>query len=440
MEMQSGGEDDQEEAKDGLSAMAMPLVQFYQELKKSGVTDIREIAQRTFDHQKEQERRGLASTGGYTKSGSSSVAEIWGAFDNSGRECISWCANHYLGLNRNTRVIERTREAISVYGTGSGTSGMSGGMCSLHKEIEARIKELTGKEDVLLFPTGYSANLGCLSVLPGDNDVVLFDRECHASLIDGIRFSNKKWVPFSHNSVEDLERKLERLSEIHENVFVVVETAYSMSGDLSPLREICELKKKYNFLLYVDEAHTFGFYGKDGAGYCHELGIMADVDFLMSTLSKATASLGGFLATDAKYIPYLRHRADSYIFQACLSPGDAATILACLDEIRDNPQMIEDLHEKNRYMRGKLEAAGFDLKNSKSPIIPIFIPDAPTLMAFNRELFEMGIFSVSVVYPAVKPKDGRIRFIINASHTKEHIDKTVQALEVLGKKYKILGR
>jgi glycine C-acetyltransferase len=422
----------------GLSGAAMPLVQFYQELKKSGVTDIKEIAQKTFEHQKEQERLGLASTGGFTKLGSNSVAEILGAFDDSGRDCIFWCANHYLGLNRNKRVIEKTREAISLYGTGSGTSGMSGGMCSLHKEIEGRIKELTGKEDVLLFPTGYSTNLGCLSVLPGDNDVVIFDRECHASMIDGVRFSNKKWIPFAHNNVDDLEKKLERLSKVHENVFVVVEAAYSMSGDLCPLREICELKKKYGFLLYVDEAHTFGIYGKDGAGYCNELGIVSDVDFLMSTLSKATASIGGFLATDAKYIPYLRYRADSYIFQACISPGDAATILASLDEIRDNPEIVEDLHEKNRYMRSRLEEIGFDLRNSKSPIIPIYIADAATLLAFNRELFAMGIFSVSVVYPAVKPKEGRIRFIVNASHTMEHIDKTVQALNVLGQKYQLV--
>ncbi|MDD5456190.1 MAG: aminotransferase class I/II-fold pyridoxal phosphate-dependent enzyme [Candidatus Margulisbacteria bacterium] len=417
-----------------------PIKQYYAELQNQGLTDLAAISEKLYDYQKKQQELGLFSQNGFTKKGSDSAATIIGAFNVPEQDCILWCINHYLGLNRSQSVIDKSCAAIRQYGTGAGTSAMSGGMSSLHKEIESRIGKLMDKEAVLLFPTGYTANLGCLSILPGKNDIILFDRECHASMIDGIKLSGKKWIPFDHNSVEDLEDKIAKFTGKYENILVVLESAYSMSGDLAPLKEICALKSKYRFYMYVDEAHTFGIYGKDGAGYCAELGVSSDVDFIVSTLSKATASIGGFVATQAKYIPLIMWGANSYIFQACLSPGDAATILASLDEIKNNPDLVKSLHEKNKYMRDRLTRMGFDLGKSQSPIIPIYISDVQTLMTFNRELFSRGIFSVSVVYPAVKPKEGRIRLILNTSHTKTQIDKTVEILSELAEKYNIISK
>ena len=312
-------------------------------------------------------------------------------------------------------------------------------MSAIHKAVEHKIANLLGKERALLFPTGYTTNLGVISALPGKNDLLLFDREAHASMIDGVRLSGRKFASFQHNSVADLERKLKRYRDRYENIIVIVESAYSMSGDLAPLTEIVELKHRYHFHLYVDEAHTFGFYGDRGAGYCQQLGLTNEVDFIMSTLSKATASVGGFIACQEKYIPLLEWSANPFIFQACLPPGDAAAILASLDELAENPSLIATLHGKNAYMRQRLVTLGFDLGGSKSPIIPIFIEDAEQLLQFNKDLFEHGIFSVSVVYPAVKPKEGRIRLILNASHTYEQIDRTVEVLEHLGKQYGLIG-
>ncbi len=417
--------------------ISTPLVGYMRQLENEGITDIETIAEHLYDHQNRQIGLGLYSHGRYTQSGSDVQTNVISDANTPAQECILWCINHYLGLNRNQNVIDKVCKAVQEYGTGSGTSALSGGMSKLHKQVEQKLKNLVGKESVLLFPTGYTANMGCLSALPRKNDLIIFDRESHASLIDGVKLSGKKWISFKHNDLQDLDKKLEKYSKKYENLFVVVESAYSMSGDLAPLKEIVELKQKHKFLLYVDEAHTFGFYGKNGAGYCNELGITEQVDFIVATLSKATASIGGFVAAKAKYIPLLQWRANTYTFQACLPPGDAAAVLGCLEEIENNPQLVESLHENNRYMRDKLTHLGFDLGASQSPIIPVFISDKNKLFSFNKELFERGIFSVCIIYPAVKPHEGRIRFILSASHTKAQIDKTVDTLYELAIKYEI---
>ncbi|MBD2448127.1 aminotransferase class I/II-fold pyridoxal phosphate-dependent enzyme [Nostoc sp. FACHB-152] len=418
--------------------ISTPIITYLKQLESQGITDIEIICEKLFQQLNRQIELGLYSNDRYIEFGSDVAGTVVSATGNFKVECILWCINHYLGLNRNANVINKVCEAVKKFGTGSGTSALSGGMSSLHKEVELKIRNLIGKENVILFPTGYSANLGTLSALPGKKDLILFDRESHASLIDGIKLSGKKWMTFKHNNVNDLNLKLQKYSQNFENIFVVVESAYSMSGDIAPLREIIELKQKYKFLLYVDEAHTFGIYGKNGAGYCSELGIVEQVDFIVATLSKATASIGGFLATKSKYLPLLKWRANSYAFQACLTPSDAAAILASLEEIENNPQIVEQLHHNNQYMRQRLTSIGFNLGTSKSPIIPIFMPDEATLISLNKELFTRGIFSVSIFYPVVKPKEGRIRFILSASHTKEQIDKTINALQELGIKYNII--
>ncbi|MEA5570452.1 aminotransferase class I/II-fold pyridoxal phosphate-dependent enzyme [Calothrix sp. UHCC 0171] len=420
--------------------VSTPIMSYMKLLESQGITDIEELSNKLYEHYQQQVNLGLYSNGRYTESGSGVKATVISTHGDKNEECILWCMNHYLGLNRNQNVIDKVCQAVQKYGTGSGTSALSGGMSTLHKQVEQKLQKLIGKESVLLFPTGFTTNIGCLSALPGKKDLLIFDRECHASIIDGVKLSGRKWVTFKHNNVADLEQKLNKYKNEYENIFVIVESAYSMSGDLAPLLEIVQLKQKYKFLIYVDEAHTFGIYGKNGAGYCSHLGIVEEVDFIAATLSKATASIGGFVAIKSKYIPLLHWRASTYTFQACLTPADAAAILASLEEIEANPQLIESLHENNHYMRNRLQDLGFDLGTSVSPIIPIFIPDTDTLLAFNKELYARGIFSVSIFYPVVKPHEGRIRFILSAVHTKEQIDITVNALHELGLKYSLISR
>jgi glycine C-acetyltransferase len=381
-------------------------------------------------------KKGLYCYENYTEFGSSPSARVIMPHNEAGsRECILWCINHYLGLNRHPDVIKKVIDVTQKFGTGCGTSAMSGGLNALHREIEQKISAMVGKERALLFSTGYTANLGSISTLLGKNDVIIFDREAHASIIDGVRLSGKKWFPFRHNNLKDLRNKLEYCSKRFDKALVVVESAYSMSGDLSPLKEIAALKEQYNFYLYVDEAHTFGFYGDKGRGYCYEQGVTDTVDFIMSTLSKATASMGGFVAMKKEFMTLLKLSSNAYIFQAAFTPQDAGAVIGALDVIANDPEPARTLHKKNRYMRQRLTECGFNLGESKSPVIPVFIPDVEKLNTCWAELYAKGIFTVVITYPAVKKTEGRFRFIVNASHTYEQIDKTVDALSELNKKY-----
>jgi 8-amino-7-oxononanoate synthase len=370
--------------------------------------------------------------------GASNFANVVTEHSGTRKECILWCVNHYLSLNRKPNVIDKAADALRKYGTGCGTSAASCGMSSLHKQIEKKVAEVVGKEKAILYSTGFTANVAAISYLAGKDDLIIFDRESHSSLINGLKLAEAKWISFKHNNVKDLELKLRKYRNSYRNIFVVVESAYSMSGDLAPLREIVALKRDYNFYLYVDEAHTFGIYGDKGQGYCHEQGVTDEVDFIMSTLSKATASIGGFVAARKEYCSLLKW-SDPYVFQACISPSDAAVVLACLEEIEQNPGMIRDLHEKNRYMRDLLASRGFNLGDSQSPIIPIFIEDHRKLQLVVRELYQEGIYSTPICFPAVKVDEGRIRLILNAAHTREHIDATVEALEKVCRKHQVIG-
>ena len=344
------------------------------------------------------------------------------------RECILWTHNMYLGLNREPRVIEKTILALETYGTGSGASPPVGGFTGIHDALARRLAGMLGKETALLFSTGYAANLSALSGLPARGDLVLLDRECHASMLQGAGLSGAKWMVFRHNDLADLEQMLERETGRHPNVFVAVESAYSMSGDLCPLTELLSLKRRYGFRLYVDEAHTFGFYGNQGRGYCEEQGVLGDVDFVTSTFSKATAALGGFVAGRASHCTLLELSARSYLAQACFPPALAATVLAALDEIETNERLAATLHANNRYMRSRLTEAGFDLGTSKSPIIPIRIADVATLYELAARLAEDSVFAQPITEPGVSRGESRLRFVVTARHTRVQIDTTVEVL------------
>lgn len=413
-----------------------PILSVYYKLKKANLS-LTEIANILFKHKEGQVRQKMYSQNFYTEQGSEAETNVINN-DKEATYCILWCINHYTGLNRNKNVIEAGIEASKAYGTGSGTSALSCGHSSLHKQVEEKISTFIGKETCLFFPTGYSTNVGALSALCTADDLIIFDRECHASIIDGVKLSGATYYSFKHNNVKNLEKKLKLFKGKYKNIFVLVESSYSMSGDLCPLSEIAALKEEYPFYLYVDEAHTFGFYGTKGAGFCESLNLTDKVDFIMSTLSKATASLGGFIACDEIYRPLLEWKANAYIFQAACSPFDAAVVLKSLEVIETTPGIQESIHNNNNYMRVLLNKAGFDLGESKSPVIPIRIPNDQLLQKISIELYKHHIFTVSVIYPAVKNGQGLLRFIVTANHTKEQIDYTVSTLSKLCKQYQVI--
>ncbi|MEN4758134.1 aminotransferase class I/II-fold pyridoxal phosphate-dependent enzyme [Pantoea agglomerans] len=405
-------------------------------MKKAGITDVELISQEMDKLRSQQVEAGIFAFDTFTCNGSDALTDVADEIGAESRQCSVWSTNLYLGLNRHPEVIKSVIDAVSTFGTGSGTSAMSGGLCLLHRKIEEKVSNMLNKESVMLFPTGFSANMGALAALCGEEDHVLIDAESHASIRDGIRLSGAgKWITFAHNSLQSLREKLEASEKTCKGkIVVIVESAYSMSGDICPLTDIVKLKDRFNFLLFVDEAHSFGIYGEGGRGLCYREGIIDRVDFITSTFSKATASIGGFVAMPHRYTSYFQWSANAYAFQACFTPGDAAAILAALNIIENDNSIVFSLHEKTRYMRGRLNQAGFDLRNSETPVIPIYINDTEKLIKTCLDLYKRDIFSVPISYPMVSQEDGRIRFIVNARHTHEQIDRTVDALSELAKK------
>lgn len=354
-------------------------------------------------------------------------------------DCIIWSINHYLAFNRHPAVIASAKNALDIYGTGCGTSAMSGGHNQLHKDIEEKMAQVLGKENAILFTSGYSANIGAISALArGSSNLVLIDKDVHASLVDGCKLAGCKYLPFKHNSVSDLEQKLAKYSAKYENIFVVVESVYSMTGNHAPLEAIVELKSKHNFKLFVDEAHAFGIYGKKGGGRCDALGIANDVDFIMTTLSKSTGSIGGIIAASRDLCMLLQIEANAYIFQAALTPPDAAAVIKSLDLMISEQHIVDELWVKTQYFRNALTNLGFDIGEGVSPIIPVYIRDSEKLLLMGKEMLLQGIFTTAITYPAVHHQEVRFRFIVNASHTYAHIDKTVAVLESLAKEYNII--
>ncbi len=410
----------------------------YQVLNQHGISDLTEIAREYYAQQQHLTKSKQWAHDRYLKDSSDATAEVCTPFSHESKQCSVWSINHYLGLNRHPYVIQKAQEALEIYGTGCGTSAMSGGHSQLHKDLQRRFAKIFSKEEALLFPTGFTVNSGVISALcRGSETLILIDRDSHASIIEGCRAAGSKYLPFKHNSVEDLRNKLERYASKHANILVVVESAYSMEGDIAPLKEIVALKDEYKFLLYVDEAHTFGFFGENGAGLCNELGVADQVDFIMTTLSKATAGVGGILATSKEFASFLRW-ASTYLFQASIPPADVVVVDACLDLIENDDGIIRSLWNKTHYLRQQLTGLGFDLGHSKSPIVPVYVRDPQILKAMESELFEHGVFTIAIQYPVVKASEGRFRFIVNNSHTIDDLDHLVGVLYELGLKHGLI--
>lgn len=344
------------------------------------------------------------------------------------REAIIWTTNLYLGLNRDPEVIEEAKSALDRFGTGMGTSAAASGVTDLHLEFEKAFAELVGKPAGCLFPTGYTANLGAVASLLGDNDVIVMDQLCHASIVDGARLSDARIRTFQHNNPSDLESVLKSEASPYRTALVVVESVYSMGEGAAPLSEIVQTAKKYHALVLVDEAHSFGFYGPRGAGLCAAEGVTHQVDFIMTTLSKALGSLGGVIAAREEHIALLKSSSRAYIFQATVSPADIAAALAALRRLSADDALRERLWDITTYMRQRFSAAGYDLGTGDGPIVTPHFSDKDKLFAIVHGLYKRGVHTAAVTYPIVESGRGRLRFICSAAHTREDVDRTLEAL------------
>jgi len=360
--------------------------------------------------------------------GSGTRGMVGDAYNDEEQEAIIWTTNLYLGLNRDKKVIEEASTALARFGTGMGTSAAASGMTKQHLEFETEFADLVGKPSACLFPTGYTANVGAIAGILGKNDVVVIDQLCHASIVDGARLSGATIRTFQHNSPSDLEAVLKSEVSPYHSILVVLEGVYSMGEGAAPVAEIVRMAKKYNALVLVDEAHSFGFYGESGAGICAAQGVTEEVDFIMTTLSKALGSLGGIVAASQEHVDLMKSSSRAYIFQASVSPADMAAALTALRRLRSDDALRERLWNTTRYMRKRFEDAGYDLGTGDGPIVTPHFSDKDKLYAIVQNLYKRGIQTSAVTYPIVESGRGRLRLICSAAHTLEDVDKTIEAL------------
>ena len=353
----------------------------------------------------------------------------------SGKKMLMFASNPYLGLTNHPKVKEAAIEAVKKYGTGCAGSRFLNGTLDLHIQLEKRLAEFVGKEDAIVYSTGFQVNLGVVSCLTGREDYILWDELDHASIIEGHRLSFSTKLKYKHNDMESLEKQLQKC-EPDKVKLIVTDGVFSMEGDVAKLPEIVALAKKYNASVMVDEAHGIGVFGRQGRGTCDHFGVSQDVDLIMGTFSKSFASIGGFIAADESIINYLRHHSRSYIFSASNTPAATAAANAALDIMLNEPERIQHLWDLTHYALDGFRQMGCEIGHTSTPIIPLFIRDNDLTFLIVKELFEAGIFVNPVVAPAVASEDTLIRFSLMATHTKEQLD---YALETIHKVFKQHG-
>lgn len=344
-----------------------------------------------------------------------------------GHHVLMFGSNAYTGLTGDDRIIQAGIKAMQKYGSGCAGSRFLNGTLDLHIQLEKELAQFIGKEDALCYSTGFTVNSGVISCLTGREDYIICDDRDHASIVDGRRLSFSTCLKFKHNDMADLERQLQKCAPEAVKL-IVVDGVFSMEGDLANLPEIVRLKHKYNATIMVDEAHGVGVFGKQGRGVCDYFGLTDEVDLIMGTFSKSLASIGGFIAADESIINWLRHNSRTYIFSASNTPAATACAMEALHIIQQEPERIEALWEVTRYALKRFREEGFEIGETESPIIPLYVRDTEKTFIATARAFEEGVFINPVIPPACAPHDTLVRVALMATHTKEQVDRAVASL------------
>ena len=345
-----------------------------------------------------------------------------------GHHVLMFGSNAYTGLTGDQRVIDAGCAAMQQYGSGCAGSRFLNGTLDIHVQLEKELAEFVGKDDALVFSTGFTVNSGVIPQLVSKDDYIICDDRDHASIIDGRRLRFARQLHYKHNDMEDLENILKGLPQDAVKL-IVVDGVFSMEGDLANLPKIVELKHKYNCSIMVDEAHGLGVFGKQGRGVCDHFGLTDEVDLIMGTFSKSLASIGGFIAANQTIIDSLRHTARTYIFSASCTPAATAAAREALHIIKTEPERIEALWDVTNYALKRFREEGFEIGETESPIIPLYVRDLQKTFIVVARAFEEGVFINPVIPPACAPSDTLVRYALMATHTHEQVDKSVVKLK-----------
>lgn len=348
--------------------------------------------------------------------------------DINGHKVLMFGSNAYTGLTNDERVIDAAHKALDKYGSGCAGSRFLNGTLDIHVQLEKELAEFVHKDEALCFSMGFAVNSGVLATVVGRGDYIICDDRDHASIVDGRRLSFATPLHYKHNDMDDLERVLQRLPQEAVKL-IVVDGVFSMEGDLAKLPEIIALKHKYNCSVMVDEAHGIGVFGKQGRGVCDHFGVTDDVDLIMGTFSKSLASVGGFIAGDKDTINYIRHTCRTYIFSASDTPAATAAAMEALHIIENEPERQEHLWSVTRYALKRFREEGFEIGETESPIIPLYVRDIDKTFLVTKLAYDAGVFINPVIPPACAPQDTLVRFALMATHTEDQVERGVQALK-----------
>jgi len=356
-----------------------------------------------------------------------------------GQEVINLSSNNYLGLTTHPQLKDRAVRAVEEFGVGSGAVRSIAGTMALHMELEEKIAKFKQVEAAVVFQSGFTANAGTVQAILGREDVIVSDELNHASIIDGCRLSRAEIKVFPHKDVEACEQILREIQDRKCRKLLITDGVFSMDGDIAPLPELVELAEKYGCIMMIDDAHSSGVLGRNGRGTVDHFNLHGRVDVQVGTLSKAIGALGGYVCSSRDTIEYLYHRARPFLFSTSHPPSVAATCIAALEVLEQEPELIQQLWSNTEFFKEGLGKLGFNTGMSETPITPVIVGDAALAHQFSRELFQAGVFAQGIGYPTVPHGKARIRTIVTATHTQEELSQALEIMESVAKRLKILA-
>jgi 8-amino-7-oxononanoate synthase len=356
-----------------------------------------------------------------------------------GRECINFISNSYMGFSVHPKVIEAATRALCDYGLGIGGSPLACGTTSLHRKLAEQIADNYGTESAMVFASGYQALLGTIQGLLGRGDIALLDNLDHRSIIDGCSMSGCKIRTFVHNDMDDLAGTVERTSQSDGHRMLIVDSVYSMDGDIAPLPRIFDLCRPAGVSICIDEAHSLGILGETGKGLLEHFNMPKGADVIAGTFSKFAGAVGGFCAGDRQLIDFLRHYASPFVFSASIPPAVVAAVCASFELLSSEPEWHARLWENVERMLGGLTELGFDTGKSATPVIPVMIRDTEKVLRMNRRLLDLGIYASAVVHPGVPIKKERLRLGVMATHTREQLDQALEIFAKVGREFEVIS-